>query len=786
MSDYWDLENKELLEDFFEEANLQLDLMEKNLLVLENDTDDKDCIDELFRAAHTLKGAAATVAMNELADFTHYVEDALDDVRDGLLIVDESVVDAILLAFDIIKAMLDSRLNGSVYKSSSIEKVSKLLNSLVSNESVKKSDESQLKSKDSNSTFVDYSLVFDSYELIELADIFVNGYRLFEIEVEFNEHALMNTVGGIQVYAILKNMGDVLKTVPDFEELNKDVFNRKVTYFVSTNSNFEDISDFLDMPDVIVNFKVLELTSKDISSGNSSDFYFDGNEESDLSEENDDSGVDDVSEVDEDNDIVIESKKIKDSKNKKAKSSILRVESKKIDSLLNLISESVINKSNINQLSTNFNNMISDISVLSGVLQTEINGLIESIPELSKDILSGKKGLDLVDELRDKYSNITDELNIFENKFKDSVGDLKDASQRLSLNTSNLQEGIMQIRMVPVSTMFSRFPRLVRDLSHLLNKEVNLVIEGEDTELDKSVVEDLLDPLIHCVRNSIDHGIELPDERVKLGKNKAGTVTLKASNEGSMVVIEITDDGSGIDPKFIRKKAIEKGLIDSDAILNNSQIYDLLFEPGFSTATEVTNVSGRGVGMDVVKTQIEKLKGTIQVVSEVNVGTTLIIRLPLTLAIIQGLLVRIGNNKYVIPVNNVIDSHRILRNEIKLVENFEVFTVRDEVIYILRLDELFGIEANRKFESYDYVVIVGNEKRKIGLIVDALLGEEDVVIKPLKDSFSSTTGIAGATILGEGTVALIMDILSLIDYGFNKKDEAGLGDFDTMMEINNV
>ncbi len=324
--------------------------------------------------------------------------------------------------------------------------------------------------------------------------------------------------------------------------------------------------------------------------------------------------------------------------------------------------------------------------------------------------------------------------------------------------------------MVPVSQIFSRFPRLVRDVSKSLKKKVNLIIQGEDTELDKSVIEDLLDPLIHCVRNSVDHGIESPADRKAAGKPEEGNVLLKASSEGSMIIIEIIDDGKGIDVNSVREKATERGIIHPNKNLSDIEAFNMIFEPGFSTAQSVTNISGRGVGLDVVKKQIEKLNGSASVWSEKGKGTKITIKLPLTLAIIQGLLVRLGKEIYAIPITSVLESHRIKPTDIKLIDNYEVFNVRDDVVSLIRLDRLFCISGDGKGD-YHFVVIVGSEDKKMGLMVDSLIGEEDVVIKPLKDRYTNSPGIAGATILGDGTVSLIIDVSQLLDLGLKTERE---------------
>jgi two-component system chemotaxis sensor kinase CheA len=342
------------------------------------------------------------------------------------------------------------------------------------------------------------------------------------------------------------------------------------------------------------------------------------------------------------------------------------------------------------------------------------------------------------------------------------VAKYRTTAQNLGRITGELQEGVMRIRMVPISQIFSRFPRLVRDLSRNLEKRVNLVIEGEDTELDKSVIEDLLDPLMHSVRNAIDHGVESPAARLAAGKPEEGRVLLKASNEGNMIVIEVSDDGKGID--------VERGLIHPSKILTEVEAFSLIFEPGFSTAEKVTNISGRGVGLDVVRTHIEKLNGNVTVQSQRGKGTRFVIKLPLTLAIIQGLLVRVQKEIYSIPITSVLESHRIKSEDIKMIDNYEVINIRSEVISLLRLDRLFRIPSTDKRE-YSFVVIVGTAEKKMGLMVDSLIGEEDVVIKPLRDSYTSSPGLAGASILGDGSVSLIIDVSQLLDLGLRKEME---------------
>ena len=329
----------------------------------------------------------------------------------------------------------------------------------------------------------------------------------------------------------------------------------------------------------------------------------------------------------------------------------------------------------------------------------------------------------------------------------------------------------MKIRMVPISQIFDRFPRVVRDLQRDLGKKVTLQIEGEETELDKTVIDDLMDPIMHCVRNSVDHGIESPEKRRAAGKDETGTVLLKAANEGNMIIIDVIDDGGGIDVEKVKAKAVSKGLIHPNKVLNDQEAAQLIFMPGFSTADKITNVSGRGVGLDVVKTMIDKLNGTVNVTTEKGKGSKFSIRLPLTLAIIQGLLVRVGREVYSIPIASVIESVRVKKSEINTIDNYEVLNVRNEVVSVLRLSRLFNIRTKEEGE-YCFVVIVGSQEKKIGIMVDNLIGEEDVVIKPLRDQFTQSPGIAGASILGDGSVSLIIDVTQLLELGVRQEIEA--------------
>ncbi len=340
------------------------------------------------------------------------------------------------------------------------------------------------------------------------------------------------------------------------------------------------------------------------------------------------------------------------------------------------------------------------------------------------------------------------------------VDRLRDGLAQLERHTREMQESVMQIRMLPISFTFSRFPRLVHDLSTQMGKKIELRMSGENTEVDKTVIEKIGDPLVHLVRNSLDHGIEMPDQRVAAGKPETGVVELNAFHNGGSIVIEIRDDGKGLDSDRIRRKAIEKGLIEESAKMSDQQLHELIFQPGFSTADKVNDLSGRGVGMDVVRRNINELGGNIEIESESGRGSAIIIRLPLTLAILDGQIISVGDEIYIVPLISIIESLQVRPDGINLVAGRgEVFKLRDEYLPVVRLHEVFGIEGNRAQDLKDgLLVVVEGDGRRCGILVDDLIGQQQVVIKSLEANYGRVEGVSGATILGDGSVALILDI----------------------------
>ena len=807
MSDYLDPNNEELLKDFFAEAEQQVEQLESNILVIENDPSNHEAIDEIFRAAHTLKGGSATVEMMELSHFTHTVEDVLDEIRSDRLKVDEDVVDLLLTSIDVIKAMLEARQNGSIYEEN-IDSIVEKLHGYIPQKGGKATAKAAApkaapkpapapvpQSAEAAPAASANALVLPDItedDFVELKQTCEGNQKLWCIAVKFDESNPMNTVGGIQVFAALKNVGNVLKTVPDFDALYEDQFYENVFYYVATEADGPEIEDCAFLSDVtlITDAHLLEdyttgtaadpsvaksVASAPVQAAPAASAPITPSDDLPAGKNMTAAQSELLSDILNDNvlkpEVKKEEKKVEPKKEAAAhaqQGSILRVDSRRIDNLLNLVSEAVINKASFNQLAMQNAAELSRFQSIEAEYKERLHNLFDKLPDYMEQIKEGVSSVDIRKSILKEYGTLSNIFDEYESEAKNISGKFRSYTQNLGTIAGDLQEGVMKIRMVPINQIFSRFPRVVRDLQRDLNKKIDLVIEGEDTELDKSVVEDLLDPIMHCIRNSVDHGIEAPEARTAAGKPETGTILLKASNEGNQIVIEIKDDGAGIDVEKVRKKAVDRGLIHPDKAVTEQDAFNLIMQPGFSTADKISNISGRGVGLDVVKTMINNLKGTISINSAKGKGTSFIIRLPLTLAIIQGLLVRVGKEVYSIPIANVIESQCINISEINHIDNYEIMNVRNEVISVLRLSRLFGIPETVKSDEC-YIVIVGTQEKKIGVMVDALIGEEDVVIKPLKDQFTNSPGIAGASILGDGSVSLIIDVGQLLELGVKQE-----------------
>ena len=804
MSDYLDSDNEELLKDYFSEAEQMIENLESNILAIESDPNNHDAIDEIFRAAHTLKGNSAAVEFSEVAHFAHTMEDLLDEVRSDKVQVTGDIVDVLLSALDMIKTMLESRQNGAVYEEG-VEELSAKINAFIPGKggaapapatqpapAAAAPAPQPAAAPAQAAPAAPAAVELSEYELEELKQNCGAGEKLWQVKVSFDENNPMNSVGGIQVFAALKSCGTVLKTNPDFDALYEDKFWKDVTYFVSAASSVtgDQLEDTAFLDDVTLSTDAQDITNAKVGGAAPAAAPAPAAqpapaaaapapeptpaaapEPTPAPAANPAPAAAPAAQAQKPAENKPAAKPAAKPAGDHAQNAVLRVDSKRVDYLMNLVSETVITKASFNQAAQQQTDLLVNFQGLSASYKEKIRRMFEQLPQYLEQIQSGVSVKDIKANIQTEFGEVLGHFDQFEGKFKDLDARFHSSTQNLGRIAGELQEGVMKIRMVPISQIFDRFPRVVRDLQKDLGKKINLIIEGKETELDKTVVDDLMDPLMHCVRNSCDHGVESPEDRKAAGKDETGTVLLKAANEGNMIVIDIVDDGAGINVDKVRQKAIDRGLIHPSKVISDQEAAQLIFMPGFSTAAKISNVSGRGVGLDVVKTMIEKLNGTVQVTSEPGRGSKFSIRLPLTLAIIQGLLVRVGRETYSIPIASVVESVRVKKEEINTIDNYEVLNVRNEVISVLRLSRLFGINTNEDGE-YCFVVIVGSQDKKIGVMVDALIGEEDVVIKPLKDQFTQSPGVAGASILGDGSVSLIIDVSQLLELGVRQEIEA--------------
>ena len=752
---------KSLLKDFFEEAFDMLDRLEQNILILDKDRNNTDAVQEIFRAVHTLKGSAGAVELFDTQKYAHRFEDLLDLIRNNEIKVDDKTIDILLKGIDILKELINSASEEKEY-SGNIEEEIKNLDAFKNSKLGSSNSESQKEtsnnlniSGDSNSfSSGKYdNLNFDNSVLDTIRENAEDGVKTKLVFVKFNSESPMKTVGGVQVYVGLKDSGEIVASVPPLQNLEGDEFYQNVIYVLETVEEDEKIINDITLPEITEEIKIEEFILEEYEK-----FLEDKkNKEIQKSQAAQSS----------------KSKTEKDGKHER-QSSFLRVESDRIDDMMNQVGELVTNKSSYEQYD-------DDLTAYSKVIGNGINDIRKYYKDSVIQILrkleyyaSKKEIKDLRNTYIDGFNEKLNDLAKMEEDFKYTLDKFRTSYQLLTRVTNDLQETVMKIRMLPIAQTFNRFPRLIRDLSRDLGKEVKLEMSGEETELDKSVIEVLVDPLIHIVRNAMDHGIEMPEERIRAGKPREGIISLNASHNGNLIVIKISDDGKGMSPQKIFESAVKKGLVSADAKLTEKQMLEFIFAPGFSTASKVTNLSGRGVGMDVVKKSLDKINGTVGIETELGKGSTFFLRIPLTVAIIQALIVDAEKEYYAIPINSISETLKINVSDIQNLEGTEVIKIREDVINVLSVKELFKLPARyeNNIKSY-YAVILASEEKKVALLVNNLIGEQDIVIKTLKDRVTRVEGISGATILGDGTVSFILDIQTIVGLGTKRIIERG-------------
>jgi two-component system chemotaxis sensor kinase CheA len=668
---------------FLEESREHLQTLNSCVLDLENDPENLSVLSEIFRSAHTIKGMSATMGFTTIAELTHEMENILDLLRKGQLKASHDIIDTIFKCVDTLEQLVESVATNSESSIDSKPLIVKL-KALAKGEAI----------LPTATTKIATAAVVAETSVIELSDTEIavikkaraQGMQAYEIQISLREGCLLKSARSYMVMNALDEIGEVIKSIPAVEELEKENFALTFQVIVVSGSEADKIQQTVLSISEIDKVVVLPCVLPADATGQVIV----------------DKTIEQTPKIQEEHEKTTNAAVTQPTVEKKNRSSqSVRVDIDKLDTLLNLVGELVINKTRLEQIG----------------LTHKLTDLVETIEQMDRV-------------------------------------------------TTDLQAVVMKVRMVPVGQVFNRFPRMVRDLSRDLNKEINLIIQGEETELDRTVIDEIGDPLVHLLRNSIDHGIEHPQDREEQGKNPIGEIRLIARHEGNNVIIMVEDDGKGINADIIKRKAVEKGLIsqgEADAMDANEAVR-LVFLPGFSTAAVVTDVSGRGVGMDAVKNKIESLGGMVDVETKVNEGSKFKIRLPLTLAIIQALLVKVSEEIYAIPLGSIDSTINIMPSDIKTVQNKEVILLRGQIIPIVRLANVLTIpeSEHQQQEEELFVVIVHIGEQRAGIIVDNLIGQQEIVIKSLGKLLAGIKIIAGATILGNGQVALILDIGSLI------------------------
>lgn len=668
-------------EVFLEECAENLDILEQGLLALgnRNTNDVDDTVNNIFRAAHSIKGGAATFNFVDIAEITHEIESILDQVREATKQLCEADISNILSAVDSVRRILDMRKSNDQSPLSDHQEIIYLLKSMlndnVGNKKTESYDEIKSEKPEISNVTINQNYIGWNIDFTPGRHLFLTGNDPILFVRELGD------LGELSVKTNLKHMPELHCYDPESCYLAWNIELKGSVKEEEILNTFEWIID-----DCHLNIKPLEQEEVGSTENNNIDEYSDG-----LVTDNTQQTATTTDKQEQINTINTTSQSI-------------RVSVDKVDNLFNLVGELVITQSMLSELGSHFS----------------------------------VENLDCVDRLQ---SGLT----------------------QLLQNTKELQESVMRVRMVPISFIFKRFPRIVHDLEIQLDKKVELILEGEDTELDKNVMEQLADPLMHLVRNSLDHGIESAECRLQANKSTTGTIKLSACHRGGNIVIEINDDGAGLNKEVILKKAQDKGLVKSSEHLTDTQIFELIFEPGFSTAEAVTDISGRGVGMDVVRKNIYSLGGSITVDSEPATYTRFQVTLPLTLAILDGQLVKVGSETYVVPLNAIVESLQMVPESIQQVSGaLEVYRLRQENIPVIRLYQLLDLEAAVTHLENALLVVVEVDGNKFGLLVDDLLAQQQVVIKSLEANYDKVPGISGATILGDGTVALILDVSGLV------------------------
>ncbi|OAT82821.1 chemotaxis protein CheA [Bacillus sp. MKU004] len=681
------MEMSQYLEVFIEESKENLQSCNEQLLELEKNPENLSIVNEIFRAAHTLKGMSATMGYEDLANLTHKMENVLDGIRNEKIYVSPEVLDVVFKSVDDLEAMVLSISNGGDGKRDVTEVVA-LLNAIEKGEGIPAIQAAAQSETASAVAQEKAPIEYEAYEQTVIEQSYEQGMQCFELSVSLREDCLLKAARVYMVFEVLEKSGEIIKSEPSVDKLEEEQFDQSFTVTLITNEDAASLEKKVMKVSEVEKVALSEVTPAALKGSNSVH-----TDEAKTTRK-------------EEGDALEKEKSPKELQPSAASpksgpaNKTIRVNIERLDILMNLFEELVIDRGRLEQISQDLGN-----------------------PELNETV------------------------------------------ERMTRISGDLQNIILNMRMVPVETVFNRFPRMVRQLARDLNKKINIEIIGAETELDRTVIDEIGDPLVHLIRNAIDHGIEKPDIRLKNGKPEEGTVKLKAYHSGNHVFIELEDDGAGINKHRVLEKAVQKGIVSEETAdtLTDRQIYELILASGFSTAEQISDISGRGVGLDVVKATIESLGGSITIDSTEGYGSLFSIQLPLTLSIISVMLVEIEKEKYAIPLSSIIETAIVKKEEIMNAHNQKVIDFRGKVVPLIFLEDIFEV-PKEKMEEEDYysTVIVRKGEKMAGLVVDSFVGQQEIVLKSLGNYLTDVFAISGATILGDGQVALIVDCNALI------------------------
>lgn len=691
------------LEIFLDETNEHLQNLNTQILELESDPENMDNINEIFRAAHSLKGMAGTMGYKRMQNLTHDMENVFSEVRNGNIKVTPEMIDVLFQCLDALEEYKNNIQETSDEGTNDNENLIKALNDILNGSKTEqaqpeKEEKAAAPAAESTGTGAEKwnGIAFDDSQIRVIKEAMKQGKNVYGINVVVQDSCILKAARAFLVFKAVEEKGEIIVSVPSAQDVEDEKFDKDFTLIVLSDYSLDDVIKAAESVSEIaqVTGAVLELEK--------TKNYHPEEETQEPAQEKKEEVAETKTETKKEEKKPAAAKAPeKKQVSKPVVNRTVRVDIEKLDSLMNLVSELIIAKNSLVAASSN-----------------------------------------------DQGNNTA---------FNEQIEYLENV-------TTNLHESVMKVRMVPIESVVVKFPRMIRDLSKKLDKKMELYMTGEETELDRTVVDEIGDPLMHLLRNSADHGLESAEVRAQRGKPEQGSIFLDAYQDGNNVVIEVRDDGNGIDVEAVKNKAVEKNLVTAEQAANmpEKDIINLLFQPGFSTSEKVTDVSGRGVGLDVVKSKIESLSGEVEVKSKWGEGSTWTIRLPLTLAIIQALMVVVGGEKYAISLGSIQTIEDISPKDIKLVENKEVINLRGTVIPLIRLTEVLDVESTRSTEDNLIVVIVKKGDKMAGLVIDELIGQQEIVIKSLGKYIKQCKFISGATILGDGEVALILDANALL------------------------